>query len=77
MKARFIKVRWLPGNFKGMTIAPFILYRGVLTESLKRHELVHIEQVKRHGWIKFYFLYLVYSIRYGYRNNPFEIEAYK
>lgn len=40
-----------------------------------QHELVHIEQYKQHGTIKFLVLYLWYSIKYGYYNNPFEIEA--
>jgi hypothetical protein len=40
-----------------------------------KHELVHIEQYKKHGLIKFLSLYLWYSIKYGYYNNPFEVEA--
>jgi hypothetical protein len=40
-----------------------------------KHELVHIQQWKQHGFLKFLFLYLFYSAKYGYYNNPFEIEA--
>ncbi len=40
-----------------------------------KHELAHIEQYQRYGVIKFLLLYTWYSIRYGYYNNPFEIEA--
>lgn len=40
-----------------------------------RHELVHIEQYKRYGTIKFIVFYIWYSIKYGYYNNPLEIEA--
>lgn len=40
-----------------------------------RHELVHIEQYKRYGTIKFLLLYSWYSFKHGYHNNPFEIEA--
>lgn len=67
----------MPKRFSGMaiTIAPFIFYNGVMSEELKRHELVHIEQVKRLGWIRFYLTYLWYIARYGYKNNPFEVEA--
>jgi len=39
------------------------------------HELKHIEQFKRYGFISFIFLYLWESIRYGYTNNKYEIEA--
>ena len=44
-------------------------------ERLVVHESVHIEQIQRLGAVKFTLLYLWYNIRYGYRNNPFEIEA--
>jgi hypothetical protein len=40
-----------------------------------KHELAHIEQYQKHGLIKFLVLYIWYSIKYGYYNNPFEIEA--
>ncbi len=40
-----------------------------------RHELVHIEQYKRYGIIKFLALYIWYSTKYGYYNNPLEVEA--
>jgi hypothetical protein len=39
------------------------------------HELAHIEQYKRHGRFVFLIKYLFYSIKYGYKNNPFEKEA--
>ena len=40
-----------------------------------KHEMAHIEQYKRYGLIRFLVLYLWYSARYGYYNNPLEIEA--
>lgn len=40
-----------------------------------KHEMAHIEQYKRLGIVKFLFLYTWYSMKYGYHNNPFEIEA--
>lgn len=45
--------------------------------SLRKHELKHIEQIYREGRIKFFFRYVYYSYKYGYRNNPYEIEARK
>ncbi|HMO31576.1 MAG TPA: DUF4157 domain-containing protein [Lacibacter sp.] len=40
-----------------------------------RHELVHVEQYKRLGLLRFLLIYLWYSLRYGYYNNPLEEEA--
>lgn len=42
---------------------------------LYRHELQHCYQVERLGRLRFYATYLWYQIRYGYKNNPFEVEA--
>jgi|SRR4051794_21055723 hypothetical protein len=39
------------------------------------HELVHIQQFKQYGFIKFLFLYLFESLKNGYYNNKFEVEA--
>lgn len=41
------------------------------------HELTHIRQYKQHGFLRFIFLYLIESIRNGYTNNRFEVEARK
>ena len=43
----------------------------------RRHELVHIAQIERLGAWRFSVLYLYYLARYGYRNNPLEVEAYR
>jgi hypothetical protein len=40
-----------------------------------RHEMAHLEQFKRYGTLNFLLLYLLESIRKGYRNNRYEIEA--
>ncbi len=40
-----------------------------------KHELKHIEQFKQYGVVKFLFLYILYTFRYGYYQNPFEVEA--
>lgn len=39
------------------------------------HELKHVEQFKHHGFLLFIFLYVLESIRHGYINNKYEIEA--
>lgn len=41
-----------------------------------RHESIHFRQCLELWAIGFYVLYLWYLIRYGYKNNPFELEAY-
>ncbi len=40
-----------------------------------KHELCHIEQFRRFGFMKFIALYLLESIRKGYHNNKYEAEA--
>ncbi len=39
------------------------------------HELCHVEQFRQHGYLRFLWLYLVESLRVGYYNNKFEVEA--
>jgi len=39
------------------------------------HELKHVDQFRQHGFFSFIFLYLWESIRHGYTNNKYEIEA--
>ena len=44
---------------------------------LVNHEDIHLNQIKKDGAIKFSIKYAYYSLRYGYINNPYEIEARK
>lgn len=65
-------------GFTGITLPPFgmfLLRERFNDEPLRRHESVHWEQAQRLGVIRFYALYLWYSLRHGYRNNPLEGEA--
>ncbi len=39
------------------------------------HELVHIKQFQQHGYLPFIIKYLLESIRKGYTNNKYEVEA--
>jgi hypothetical protein len=73
--------RFIP--FKGFTaIALFgvIFARkefNPLSVKTIRHEQIHAAQADDcGGWLQFYLKYLIYHLRYGYMNNPFEIEAY-
>ena len=47
-----------------------------IPEWLFRHELEHVYQQIREGRLRFYLKYFYYSLRYGYKRNPFELEAY-
>jgi hypothetical protein len=40
-----------------------------------KHELVHLRQFKQHGVLKFLIMYTWESIRKGYYNNKYEVEA--
>jgi hypothetical protein len=40
-----------------------------------KHELVHIKQFQQHGYLPFIIKYLWESIRKGYTNNKYEVEA--
>jgi hypothetical protein len=40
-----------------------------------KHELKHVEQYRRYGYLGFLARYLWFSYKYGYYNNPLEIEA--
>lgn len=42
-----------------------------------RHELCHIRQFRQHGLIPFLFKYFIETLRKGYYNNRFEVEARK
>ncbi|SRR4249919_3402776 len=42
---------------------------------LMRHELCHVRQYQQYGFLPFLVKYLVESIRKGYTNNRFEVEA--
>jgi len=40
-----------------------------------RHEVCHVKQWNRKGYLLFLIQYLWFSARVGYYNNPFEFEA--
>jgi hypothetical protein len=75
---RLLVVPWLfrlpwIGRFDGYTIWHLILLREahlVRDEGLIVHELCHVWQ-QQHGWVRMWLSYL----RYGYDENPYEIEA--
>jgi len=40
-----------------------------------KHELCHIKQFQQHGYLGFLVKYLWESMKHGYHNNKFEVEA--
>lgn len=40
-----------------------------------RHELAHVEQYSKLGFLKFIFFYLLETFNKGYKNNKYEVEA--
>lgn len=44
-------------------------------EKWVKHELMHVEQFKRYGYINFIVKYSIETIRKGYYNNKYEVEA--
>ena len=40
-----------------------------------RHELEHVRQFRKYGFLRFLFLYMIESARKGYYHNRFEVEA--
>ena len=42
---------------------------------IQLHEEQHLKQIEREGSWKFVFKYLFYLLKYGYTNNPYEVEA--
>jgi len=61
----------------GLTLWKRTFYSGSFESiplSMFRHEQVHKEQFSREPYC-FIFKYLLYSLKYGYKNNPYEIEA--
>lgn len=79
----------LARNYRGMVVGRTILFKGDESEvspTLFRHELIHQEQIDRHGIARFYLIYLrdylsnLWRLRdhdAAYRNIPFEREAFE
>jgi len=53
----------------------FILPDRLMQRSLVLHEQCHWHQAERMGLLRWAITYLWYNLRYGYYDNPFEIEA--
>jgi hypothetical protein len=71
----------LKGKRVAVTIGKTIHLTGVNRQeflsdsSWLAHEMAHIAQFKKYGFIKFLYLYLKESLIRGYYKNRFEVEA--
>lgn len=80
MKIRVCYNSWLVRKgYKAWVFFPFMFFRQPkeeVTDILFRHEMQHVYQVLQTGWIKFYLKWLWYTWRRGYKQNPYELEAW-
>lgn len=66
------------GRWRGMVLYPFVLFRGpkeLVSQQMYDHEMALVYQVRRDGWLKFYWTYLKDWRKYGHRQIPYEVEA--
>lgn len=79
MNLKIVFNTWfVPPKQLAWVLYPFIFFKQKkddVTIILYRHEMEHVYQVRRKGWLKFYITYIWYSIRYGYTDNPYEASA--
>lgn len=47
----------------------------ITNEKWLKHELCHVNQFKKYGFVNFIYKYLIESIKRGYYKNKFEVEA--
>ncbi len=81
----------LPGWFgaTAITLYPFLFFalskESALSSKTLAHEMVHVRQVRKLGWLRFYWKYVVEYFKWrlkgmdadlAYRTTSFEREAY-
>jgi hypothetical protein len=69
---------WLQSHkgVRASSIGNVVLLGNRLLSKDLEHELVHVLQYEQRPFIQA-FLYVLETIRHGYRNNKYEIEAYE
>lgn len=69
---------WIPSH-KGVRASSIgnvvLIGKNLLPKDLE-HELVHVRQYEQRPFIQA-FLYVLETLRHGYKNNKYEIEAYE
>ena len=65
-------------GFQGWTSFWNVIYMAPgyeLCQPLIRHESKHLEQMRRDGKVLYTIKYTWWMLRYGYKMNPYEVEA--
>lgn len=80
--ARYLYRRGWSGFTLPTPLGPVVLYwlpskLSPVIPSVRKHELIHVEQIARYGWFGFTWRYVWELVRNGYKLNRFEIEAYE
>jgi hypothetical protein len=70
-----------------IVLYPFIFFKDKYPSGrIIRHELVHVDQIKKYGWFRFYLSYIMEYASYrvrglshydSYMKISYEVEAYK
>ena len=76
-------LRWMPWNswVWGQVYYPLVMFRfpkEEVTDVLFRHELQHFYQGQHLGFFKYYYVYIKYWVKEGFKytkNHPMEAEA--
>ncbi len=67
---------WLPEGTVAFTFGEHVYVAGSQASwGTLLHESCHVLQFRRLGKVRFVLLFLWYSVRYGYWDNPLEVEA--
>lgn len=88
MKVKVVfNFKLLPHWYAAITLYPFICFRAPYAPiRVLRHEMIHVEQIRRDGFFTFYIMYLWYYlvglVKYmshdqAYYRIPYEVEARK
>ncbi len=67
---------FLKHSFYAITFGKHVYVKGkTLSSKDMKHEEIHVNQYKKYGFFGFLWKYWRYHRKYGYWNNPLEIEA--
>lgn len=71
-------LRWwlLRTYWAGLALPPFGAWvENIDSERMVKHERRHLQQAQEMGVLRWYVLYLWYTVRHGYWDNPLEVDA--
>lgn len=62
----------------GIVLYPNVLVHDKYDRRTVNHELIHVYQIRQERyWGVWYLKYFYYLFKYGYRNNPYKVEAFE